>query len=401
MNNIIKYVKDMGDSSFAERGFTDEDALVLSEFCYLKYDGLVAEEGEPVSLKDLNGNENREDLFWDKRYEKDNRTLYNAIVESKRFGSLKLGYYKNIIDVEKETQFSAITYFLEEGINIVTFRGTDETMVGWQEDFAMLLKKPIMGQTLSVEYLKRMSLILEGEFYVAGHSKGGNLAMYSVMFSDESIQNRIKRVLSFDGPGFRPELIAEKLNETVRAKAHTYIPRSSPIGIMLDTAGDRTIIEAKAIGPMQHNPYNWLIKEGRMVEAAFTEQHKLMVKSTNEWFFKLNEEETEEFVKIACWLIDSTKADTTIELQNNPTEHFKALYAAEKEADKDVKDMISSFMKSYLALAGDNIKNEVRDRYETLVTNVRKATGEAKNGLMVKRDEMIKTLQNKKSKNII
>lgn len=393
MYNITNYVWDYGKETFAERGFTKEDALVLSEFCYLKYDGLVPGMNEkPILLSELDSDPDRENLFWDKRYEKDNRALYNAIVSSRRFKNLRLGFYNNIIDLERGTQFSAITYFLDSGITVVTFRGTDETMVGWQEDFAMMLKKPIVGQTLSVEYLTRMSEILPGDFYVTGHSKGGNLAMYSVMESPKEIQDRVTWVYSFDGPGFRPELIAEHLTDELRAKSHTYIPRSSPIGLMLSTPGDMTVIEASSIGAMQHNPYNWHIKNGELVETELSEQHKLMMKSTNEWIFRLNDEEIQEFVTLMCWMLDATKAETTIELQDNFGDHFKALYKANKENPQETKELAYSFMQSYLSLAGENIKAEVKEKYENFLDNMRRATTEAKNGFIEKKEEMIKSV---------
>jgi len=391
MYNITNYVWDYGKETFATRAFTKEDALVLSEFCYLKYDGLVPGMNEkPIPLSELDSDPDKENLFWDKRYEKDNRALYNAIVSSKRFKNLKLGFYNNIIDLEKGTQFSAITYFLDCGITVVTFRGTDETMVGWQEDFGMMLKKPIVGQTLSVEYLEEMAKILPGDFYVAGHSKGGNLSMYSVLESPKEIQDRVTYLYSFDGPGFRPEFIESRLTDDLRAKAHTYIPRSSPIGLMLSTPGDMTVIEASSVGAMQHNPYNWHIRDGKLVETKLSEQHMLMMKSTNEWIFKLNDEEVEEFVSLMCWMLDATQAQTTIEFQDNFSEHFKALYKANKENPQEIKDMASAFMQSYLSLAGENIKAEVREKYEEFLDNIKHATEEAKNGFIEKKDEMMK-----------
>lgn len=391
MHNIINYVWDYGKETLFERPFCVEDALVLSEFCYLKYDGLVpGMEEKPIFLSELDKDPDKENLFWDKRYERDNRALYNAILFSKRFKNLRLGFYNNIIDAEHESQFSAITYFLDAGVTVITFRGTDETIAGWQEDFGMMLKKPIMGQTLSVEYLKKLAAILPGSFYVTGHSKGGNLSMYSAMCSDRTIQDRIIKVLSFDGPGFRPEFISEKLTENIREKSHTYIPRSSPIGLMLSTPGDMTIIEAKAVGAMQHNPYNWLLKDGKLVESKISEQHKLMMESTNQWIFNLDDTEIQQFVSLMCWLLSATNADTTIEFQDNFSDHAKALYKATREASNEVKDMASEFMRSYVSLAGDNFKDEFKNKYDEFIEGLKQASEEAQTNFIEKKDEMKK-----------
>lgn len=365
MNNSVSYVQEYGKDTLFERPFADEDALVLSQFCYLKFDYLVPEMGEePILLSELNRDPEKENLFFDKRYEKPNRALYDAMVVSRRFRHMKLGYYCNIIDQETESQFSAITFFLDNNVTVVTFRGTDETMVGWQEDFGMMLKRPIPGQTLSVKYLSQMANILPDKFYVTGHSKGGNLSMYSTLCSPKEIQDRVIRIISFDGPGFRPEFVAEHLTEEIRKKAITYIPRSSPVGMTLSMPGDMIVIDSKSVGVLQHNAFNWVIKKGKLVETKLTEQHKLMMKSTNEFLFSLDDEQSEKFVNMLCWMLDATKADTTIEFQDNYSEHFKSLYKAGKESDQQLKDMAAAFVRSYFQLAGNNIKSEVREKIE-------------------------------------
>ena len=42
---------------------------------------------------------------------------------------------------------------------------------------------------------------------MGGHSKGGNLAVYSAVFCGEAVQNQLMRVYNNDGPGFRTSLL--------------------------------------------------------------------------------------------------------------------------------------------------------------------------------------------------
>ncbi|MBP5599468.1 MAG: hypothetical protein J6X48_04225, partial [Lachnospiraceae bacterium] len=108
MGNIIDYVKEKGDKLFSERAFSKEDALVLSQFVYLKFDNLMDEMSKKeVSLSDLQNSENFDDLFFDYRYEKDNRALFGAMVSSNRFKDMKMCFYVNKVDEETETQFAA------------------------------------------------------------------------------------------------------------------------------------------------------------------------------------------------------------------------------------------------------------------------------------------------------
>ena len=41
MGNIISYLEKYGDKSFSEMPFNEVDALVLSQFSYLKFDGVI------------------------------------------------------------------------------------------------------------------------------------------------------------------------------------------------------------------------------------------------------------------------------------------------------------------------------------------------------------------------
>lgn len=386
-SDLVEYVKEYGRFSLAERKFTTEDALVLSEFCYLKFDGLVGGlEDNPISLEAIEYHSLKEDLFQDKRYEKDNRALYEAIVESRRFGGLKCAYYINEINLDKGTQFSAVTFMLDGGLTVVTYRGTDETMVGWQEDFAMALKKPIYGQKLSVKYLSEVSKLVEGNLLVAGHSKGGNLATYAPLMSSMKVLKRVEKIYSFDGPGFRPEFLAEHDYGRIADKVVKIIPKSSPVGLFLDTPGEAMIIEAKSVGALQHNPYNWVIKDGKFVESKLTEQHLLMMESTNKWILGLDDEKLPVFVSMLCWMLDATDATTTIEFQDDMAKHAKALFKAGQEVDEEMKEMAQNFLKSYFEFASGRVLEDFREKTDAIFADLRKMYEDIVKGAMTSKE---------------
>lgn len=372
VNDLTEYVREYGRFSLAEKEFSDEDALVLAEFCYLKFDGIVGDyEDAPISLEAIEFHVNKEDLFQDKRYEKDNRALYDAMVESRRFGGLKAAYYANKISVDKLSQFSAVTVILDEAHTVVCFRGTDETMVGWQEDFAMALKKPIYGQKRSIKYLSEVAKLTTGPLYVTGHSKGGNLAFYASMMCSGKVLKRIEKIYNFDGPGFRPEFLAEQEFGRIADKAVKYVPKASPIGLFLDTPLVPKVIEAKGVGALQHNPYLWEIKDGKLVGTKPTEQHELMMKSMNEWILGLDDEKLPVFVSMLCWLLDATDASTTIEMQADLAKHTKALFKAGQEVDEEMKEMAHTFVKSYFELASGMVLEEFRERTDQVFAELK------------------------------
>lgn len=374
MSDLADYVTEVGQFSFEEKEFNDIDALVLSEFCYLKFDGLVdGPNGKEISLSEMDKLSNRESLFSEPSYEKDNRLLYNAIVGSKRFSELRMFDYINEVCKEEETQFSAITFVLPNNIMVVTFRGTDETMLGWKEDFEMALKKPVTGHLLSAMYLNHIYKYYYKpgiRLMVAGHSKGGNLAMYSAMYADSSVREAVEKIYSFDGPGFRPEIIPAEAGDAVRKKTVRIIPKSSPIGLWFNTADEATVIEAKSVGALQHNPYNWIIKDGNFVVTGITEQHRISMQAMNEWLLALDDDNLQLFVDMLCWVLDATDAATTTEMKQDFAAYAKNLIKAGSMVDKDMKDKAGAFIKSYIQLTGSAYVKDITAKYEAFVTEL-------------------------------
>ena len=71
---------------------------------------------------------------------------------------------------------------------MVVFRGTDDTLIGWKEDFHMTYMDHVPAQKRAASYLHHvMKEFPKGRFLVAGHSKGGNLATYACSYLPDSL----------------------------------------------------------------------------------------------------------------------------------------------------------------------------------------------------------------------
>ena len=164
-DNTLKYLKEYGGLSFGERPFSHVDSLILCQLSYFKFQDLVPDLVEKMDGNDIRGVTMRslrkhpkyDSLYVSDWYEKDNRRLYAAVARSRRFAKMRLNYYTNLTDKEMQMQFSAVTFLLEDGTVYVAFRGTDETIVGWREDFDMALKSPIPSQTAAKLYLRHIA----------------------------------------------------------------------------------------------------------------------------------------------------------------------------------------------------------------------------------------------------
>ena len=132
---VIEYLKKYGDIPFREKPLNDVDSLALCQLSYLKFDGMVSDvrhNGPSVTLQEIAKRPDVEQLFGDVRFEKENRALFEGLLSGRRFRNMKLNCYINLVEKEWETQFSAITFILDDGTLFLAFRGTDETIVGWK-----------------------------------------------------------------------------------------------------------------------------------------------------------------------------------------------------------------------------------------------------------------------------
>lgn len=360
MSHIVSYIKRQQENTFQDVPFNEVDALVLSQFIYLKLDGLVpamSEKKEAVYLYELANNLDYEKVFADERYRKDNVELFEAMVESKRFRRMRMNFFSDIVSVLAETQFSALTVFLEEGPTVVIYRGTDETMVGWKEDFNMNFREPVTGQSLSALYLQQVSELLEGGFIVSGHSKGGNFAVYASMNVEDKIQDRIEKVYSFDSPGFRPEILESVDFNKIKDRIIKYLPHSSIFGVLLQSRENYQIVECFSIGVLQHNPYNWQISGNEFKKVDKLDRGSVFLNETyNEWLYGLTDEELHAYSEIWYQIMQEANITTMLEFTKEPGKTLQSLIDAIRETDDETKEMAKELARGLVEVAKENIR---------------------------------------------
>ena len=227
---MLDYLDWRGDIPFSADPFNEVDSLVLSEAAYVDFEGIVPglEEGAPTDSPHRGGIPvvRIADVvrrFWELHNEaeiQNSGTLYklapyvlDKLCTGARFGDMMVGGYVNTVSQEKNEQMSAITFFLSDGSAFTAFRGTDDTLIGWKEDFTFSFMKETEGQKSAVNYLNRLyggrncgggREALEGKaaghrteqeeadfpVRVGGHSKGGNFAVFAASFCDKAVPGR-------------------------------------------------------------------------------------------------------------------------------------------------------------------------------------------------------------------
>ena len=376
MGNIVSYLEECGHLDFKEMPFNEVDALILSQFAYLKFDGLIpkiTEEKDSVSFLHIAGHMDELVVFSDERYEKDNRLLFDGMLNCRRFSSMRFNYYAHIIDEAVETQFCAFTCFLEEALPVVVYRGTDENFVGWKEDFNMAFKKPVTGQHLAKLYLNQVGSLVFTNFIVCGHSKGGNLAVYSSMNTYPDIRNRIKRIYSFDGPGFRPEILKSEDYDTIADKIEKYIPKSSLVGMLLEEHEDYLVVDSHSVGVLQHNPFTWRVKDAAFVgKEDVYKSSQFMNEALNEWILTLNDEQLEVFGDTLFYILEGCEMKNLVEITHDWKKGINNMIRASKDVEEDTRDKIYEILR----ILSDIVKENAKENFDSIKDSIKESAKE-------------------------
>ena len=304
--------------TFDERPLADVDSLVLACLSYFRYQGdaVRSREGSPVR-----------ELFRAEWVEAMTRGLWNPeglarllalVAASPRFRDLRVSDYVDDFDEAAEKQFSACVLRLPGGGAYVSFRGTDNTLVGWKEDFNMAFETGVPSQYAAIAYLGRVAPTIEGPLYLGGHSKGGNLAVCAAARCPAGVAARVARVFSHDGPGFTEEALADEVWKLRSGLVSKTVPRSSVIGMLFERQEDYAVVESSTAGLTQHNPFSWVV-EG----AGFVRQEGLgrgasfVDKGLNEWIASMTRAEREGFVETLFSVLNAAGEDTFADLSGN------------------------------------------------------------------------------------
>lgn len=343
MANLFDYLEWRGDLTLGQAPFNDIDSLILSRLSYLPFDHVV-----PASLQSRITIAEASKLFFAseeasvRAIMKDDIHLLKAVAASDRFPDMNLMGYVNQVDFEDEKQFSAVVIEMDQDFFYVSFRGTDDTIVGWKEDFNMSFTTPVPAQEEAVRYLERIGNTLPGRFIVGGHSKGGNLAVYGAAFCPKEVQDRIAAVYNNDGPGFDAAVLESEGYQNIRHKIKTFIPQSSVVGMLLQHEEEYIVIHSTQIGLMQHDLYSWEVVRDQFVYLdTITDSSKFIDRTLKTWIANLDPEQREQFIDGLFSILEQTNARTLKELTENWYSNARVILKSFKDMDESMRQTMS------------------------------------------------------------
>ena len=359
---ILDYIKMRGDLTFAQSDFNSVDALILSQIAYNNIDGLVSPDfKQKITLEELS-----ERFNGTKDYE--NRCNMGAMInpltpkllesagKSRRFGKIKVSGFINKIDEAAIEQFSAITYQLESDRYVVALRGTDDTIVGWYEDFNLGYMDEVPAQKDTREYVQGAMAALKGRFIITGHSKGGNLSVKGGMSVPKKSLGRLEAVYNFDGPGFfapvyeRPEFL------DIKDRVFAYFPEFCVVGMMFEHTNQYKIVACSAEGILQHDPFTWNVA-GPCFETApaFDEASEIFYSSFNAWAARLSPQERKKFIDTLFDVFYASGAKTNYEIDQNKLVCGGKMLAKLAELNENERKSVTRAIKVFVKVAKDNI----------------------------------------------
>ncbi len=325
MSGLVDYVLWRGDVSLAYSPFNKIDALVFSQITYLNFKGILPESfSESVDLKYFN------EKILDKKTEKklkknlgpyispDTFTLLKLCAASVRYGDLKITGFRDIFSKKNCEQFSAFTVS-GKNFNCVCFRGTDESIIGWEEDFALSYCDVIPSQTDALEYLKDAMTELKGKFILTGHSKGGNVGMYAAYNVPDKFKKRILTVYNFDGPGFKKEILESEDFKKIEDKIYSVYPGCSIVGMFFEHPKYFEIADSNRHIVMQHDPFTWGIQGNSFInQDKFEDESVFFYKTFNKWYLELSKEQMKSVTERMFGIILNTGVEKLSDIEKDP-----------------------------------------------------------------------------------
>ena len=267
METLTDYVKWMGNLDFDQSPLRAADAMILCVISYFDLSPVFGDGRKSVPVSDCVQmiEEGRARLIITGG-DLGNLALFDAAVRTKRFGSLIMSDYTDISQTEPPLQFSAVTFTHRDSFSFIAFRGTDSSLAGWKENFMISFTKTRAQQLAEIYAADRISR--GGNWYIAGHSKGGNLALYAACrLSDEELA-RVLHVYILDGPGLCPEVMDTELIRRVDPVTTCIIPEFDVIGKLFEPGiTDTRIVKSFRDGLLQHSLPSWLIDHGELATA--------------------------------------------------------------------------------------------------------------------------------------
>ena len=369
MPNLNGYIKKFGAIPFSEKPFTDADNVALCYIYYMPFEQVVSSsfDDEPVpydvaakALFKARGSKHKPvGLILMRNIS----VQMMAMSRQRRFAEMKMVACTNNFGKEPAVQFNAATFLLPSGEVVVVFRGTDDSLTGWKEDFDILLEDDIPSHDLATRYLEEVAKRYDGDIIVCGHSKGGYVAHYSAIHTTDEVRSRIKLIYNNDGPGLADYgYLYSDAYQQILPKYRHFIPQSSFIGMMLAHDDDYTVVKSvRQVGAMEHDLSTWQFRNGELKPAkGLTNKGKVTDLVFHDVVSNLDGKQSAAFAKALNSVIEGVEGEGLMDVAKNLPASIREGKAAYDALDEETKEALKEI--------SQGVKKSVRSSVKTVIS---------------------------------
>ena len=351
MSNINDYLLWRGDLSFEASPFNQVDDMILARFSYMPFNKIKMEETETIENIYLKLKSFKNEDFG---YNGD-KDLITRMGQSLRFKNLKVTNFEINVDKKTEEQFAAITIHLNDNEMSISFNGTNSSIIGWKEDFNLSFMENIPSQIAGLEYSKNIMNKYLKNAKLGGHSKGGNIAMYSTTGLPQDLKDRVVSVSNYDGPGFSQKMVESEDYKNILNKITTFIPQSSIIGRLLEHRENCIVVESKEKGIYQHDIFSWQVLGTNIITISnVTNNSEFFDKTISTWLQQTTPEQRKVFIDTVFELFYSTNVLTFKEFSTSKLKNINTILKNYSTINEDEKKVISKMIFEFLSAGKKN-----------------------------------------------
>ena len=357
--NIYDYFIWRGDLSFDIDPINEVDYLVFSQLAYCSFDEFFTND-KALSIREL-GNRLKNynnDLDLDKFTVEFIDRIYNT----KRYGDLLIHDYVSILNEKEVEQFAAMMIDVNRFKTIVAFRGTDDSLIGWQEDFELICSK-IKAQDDALLYLERCNKLFK-KYVVLGHSKGGYLALYSSTNTDSKIQKKIEKIISYDGPGMKLGTYNIEGFNRIKDRFVKYLPTYDMFGLMFDNDNEKIIVSSIANGPEQHSVLTWQVNVNSICRAeAFENETELIRRAVRNFMNKVSNDDMKIFVSELFDELRNSDIEQVSDFTSGDIRRIIKVLINIRGVSKKTKNVIAILFQEFVGEFGNNFLSGITNKF--------------------------------------
>lgn len=356
--HLLQYAQKTFSTSLDELPLTEADLCLLNELAYLPVDD-IAQDHQGFT-RGISAAQIYQEFVTDSTLRTNwflatnqRLQLLKLVATSPRFAALRFFHYRARLDATEQVQFAALTLVVPRVFRQIIFRGTDDSLIGWKEDFHLAAQKDIPAQLLAVDYLEEnLKQAAHTPIYVTGHSKGGHLAIFAAATQPRELQDRVAGVLAFDAPGFTEPFLMNPGYLHLLPKIRDLMPEDSIVGRLMFRNTRQEVVASGGIGLMQHSVFFWQVDEtGTFIpKDATTGASERVAKVTSEWLTRHAPEDIEEVVDVCFDLAMGEGYVSLLDIGVKVIPFIQLMRAKTAELEPETAELVSRLADDYVQL---------------------------------------------------